>query len=84
MSYCTVRRKDSLRTFAQKFCISRMDGTGGDGWDHLQGAVHMVAARLCYKVAMVVEMGDTDAKITIFPILVSLLLVSIRRISISL
>ena len=29
------------------FCISiRKGGTGGGGWCHLQGAVHMVAARL--------------------------------------
>ena len=27
-------------------CISRKGGTGGDGWGHLLGAVHMVVARL--------------------------------------
>ena len=69
---------------ANRFCISRKGGTGGGGWGHLQGAVHKVAARLCYKVAMVVEMGNTNAKILIFPILASLLLVSILGISISL
>ena len=69
---------------ANRFCISRKGGTGGDGWDHPQDAVHMAAARLGCKVAMVVEMGNTNAKILIFPILASLLLVSIRRISISL
>ena len=31
---------------ARWFCVSRKDGTGGGGWCHLQGAVHMVAARL--------------------------------------
>ena len=30
-----------------------MGGTGGGKWGHLQGAVHMVAARLCCERAMV-------------------------------
>ena len=74
-------RKDSLCVLVNRFCISRKDGSGGDRWDHLQGGVHMVATRLCYKVAMAVEMGNTNAKILIFLILASLLLVSILGIS---
>ena len=31
---------------ARWFCVSRKGGTGGGEWCHLQGAVHMVAARL--------------------------------------
>ena len=30
-----------------------MGGTGGGGWGHPQGAVHMVAARLGFKMTMV-------------------------------
>ena len=30
---------------AHWFCISRKGGTGGGGWGHLQGGVHMAAAR---------------------------------------
>ena len=33
--------------------MSRKGGTGGGGWGHPQGAVHMVAARLCFEKAMV-------------------------------
>ena len=36
-----------------RFCISRKGGTGGGGWGHPQGAVHIVAARLGYKTATV-------------------------------
>ena len=53
MSYCAVRRKDSLCVLAHRFGIGRKDGTGGDGWGHPQGAVHMAAARLGCKVAVV-------------------------------
>ena len=35
------------------FCVSRKGGTGGGGWGHPQGAVHMVAARLGFEKAMV-------------------------------
>ena len=35
------------------FCISRKGGTGGGGWGHMQGAVHMVAARFGCEGAMV-------------------------------
>ena len=38
-----LHRKDSLRTLAHWFCVSRNGGTGGDGWGHLQGDLHMVA-----------------------------------------
>ena len=54
-SHCILRRKDSLRTLACGFCISRKGGAGGGGWDHPQGAVHMVAvaARIGCERAMV-------------------------------
>ena len=35
------------------FCVSRKGGTGGGGWGHLQGDMHMVAARLGCQSAMV-------------------------------
>ena len=35
------------------FCVSRKGGTGGGGWGHLQGDMHMVAARLGRQSAMV-------------------------------
>ena len=44
---------------ACRFCISRKGGTVGGWWDsvkwwgHLQGGMHMVAARLGCKTAMV-------------------------------
>ena len=38
---------------AQRFCVSRKGGTGRGGWCHLQGVVHMAAARLGCKRAMV-------------------------------
>jgi len=38
---------------ARWFCISRKGGTGGGGWCHLQGAVHMVAARLGCERALI-------------------------------
>ena len=40
---CALRRKDSLCAFARWFCISRKGGTGGGGWGHLQGDLHMLA-----------------------------------------
>ena len=52
-SYCALRRKESLCTLACGFCVSRKSGTGGVGWGHPQGAVHMAAARLGCKRAMV-------------------------------
>ena len=42
-SYCALRR----------FCTSRKGGKGGGGWGHPQGVVHMAAARLGCKRAMV-------------------------------
>ena len=38
---------------AHGFCISRKDRTGGGGWHHTQGDMHMVAARLSFEKAMV-------------------------------
>ena len=57
-SYCTLGRKDSLRALARRFCASRNGvtgggGSGGSGWIHPQGAVHMAAARLGCKRIMV-------------------------------
>ena len=53
VSHYAMCRKDRLHTFALGFCISRKDGTGGGEWG-LQGAVHMVAARLGCERAIVV------------------------------
>ena len=52
-SHCTLRRKDSLCVLACWFCVSRKGGTGGGGCGHRLGAVHMVAARLGFEMAMV-------------------------------
>ena len=46
-------RKDSLCTLARRFCVSRKGGTGGGGWGHPQGAMHMAVARLGCKKTMV-------------------------------
>ena len=48
-SYCALRRKDSLCALAHRCCISRKGGTGGGGWGHPQGAVHMADDRLGLK-----------------------------------
>ena len=48
-SQCILCRKNSVRTLAPGFGISRKGGTGESGWGHAQAAVHMVAARLNYK-----------------------------------
>ena len=53
MSYCALRRKDSFCALVSRFCVSRKGGTGGGGWGHPQGAVHMAAARLGCKRTMV-------------------------------
>ena len=43
-----------LRTaHARWFCVSRKGGTGGGGWGHPQGDMHMVAAGLGCESAMV-------------------------------
>ena len=53
--YITLHRKDLCVLFmlARRFCVSRKSGTGGGGWGHPQGAVHVVAARLGCETAMV-------------------------------
>ena len=52
--YCALHRKDSLCTLVCGFCVSRKGGGGGGGgWDHLQGDMHRVAARLGCKSAIV-------------------------------
>ena len=38
---------------ARWFCVSRKGGSGGGGWGHRWGAVHMVAARLGFEKTMV-------------------------------
>ena len=49
-SHCTLHKKDTLdlHMLAHRFCFSRIrvHGTGGGGWGHPQGDMHMVAARL--------------------------------------
>ena len=52
-SHRALCRKDSLRTLACVFCVSGKGGTGGGGWGHLQGDMHMVAARIGFKKAIV-------------------------------
>ena len=52
-SYCTLHRKDSLCVLCTQFCVSRKGGTGGGGWAHPQGDMHMVATRLGCQSAMV-------------------------------
>ena len=39
--------------FVRWFCVSRKGGKGGGGWDHSQGAVHMVAVRLGLEKAVI-------------------------------
>ena len=47
VSYCALRRKDSLCVLAHKFCVIRKSGDKeGDRESHRQGAVHMATARL--------------------------------------
>ena len=52
--YITLHRKDlcMLCMLARRFCVSRKSGTGGGGWGHPQGAVHVLAARLGCERAM--------------------------------
>ena len=52
-SHCALHRKDSLCELARWFCVSRKGGTGGGEWGHLQGDMHMVAARLGFEKVMV-------------------------------
>ena len=52
-SHCALCRKYSLCTPVRRLWVSRKGGTGGDGWDHMQGAVHMAAAWLGCKRTMV-------------------------------
>ena len=37
----------------RRFCVSRKGGTGGGGWGHPHGAVHMAAARLGFQRTIV-------------------------------
>ena len=44
----------ALHMLARRFCVNRKRAMGGGGWGHLQGDMHMVAARLgCQKVIAV-------------------------------
>ena len=45
--------RTSLWALVRRFCGCRKGGTGGGGWGHPQGAVHMAATRLGCKRAMV-------------------------------
>ena len=49
----TAHRTEKIVVLPCGFCISRKGGTEGSGWGHPHGAVHMVAARLCWKMTMV-------------------------------
>ena len=46
-------RKHSLGPLVWRFCVSRKGRKRGGGWGHPQGAVHMAAARLDSKRAMI-------------------------------
>ena len=58
-----------------RFCTSRKGGTGGGGWDHLQGDMHMVAVvAVCRSAlvgtgwsnfALVTQMGLEDTTVTL-------------------
>ena len=50
-AHCT--EKIVSARYARGFCVSTKGGTGGGGWGHLQGDMHMVAARLGCQSAMV-------------------------------
>ena len=42
-----------MEKIVSQFCVNRKGGTGGSGWGHPQGDMHMVVARLSYQSAMV-------------------------------
>ena len=48
-----MRRKDSLCVLARWFCVSRKGGTGGGGWGHPQGDLHMLAVVAVCRNALV-------------------------------
>ena len=50
MSHCALRRKDNLCAHVHWFCVSRKGGTGGGGWSHLQGDLHMLAVVAVWKM----------------------------------
>ena len=73
-SHCELHRKDGLHACGQVLYQQEgevdgtgeggweegeVDGTGEGGWGHLQGPVHMVAARLGFK-KLIVETGLID------------------------
>jgi len=49
----TLPVNNELLQTACCFCFSRKGGTGGGGWDHPLGDLHMVTARLGFEKAMV-------------------------------
>ena len=51
--YCAVCRKDSLCVLVRWFCVSRKGGTGGGGWGHPQGDLHMLAVVAVCRNALV-------------------------------
>ena len=52
--------KDSLCSLARGFCSSRKGGTVESGWGHLQGDMHIVAARLgCEKTIVVTRLANS-------------------------
>ena len=42
LHYTVHCAENSLCGLVHRFCISRKGGTGGGGWGHLQGNMHMV------------------------------------------
>ena len=58
---------DNFCTLTPGFCVSRKGGTGGGGWGHPQGDVHMVSARLdCTTVKRGTDCGtDSFHRLTV-------------------
>ena len=53
-TYCTCSVVKHVTVIVLRvYYISRKGGTGGGGWGHLQGDMHMVVARLSCQSAMV-------------------------------
>ena len=49
--YCAEKIVDAR--YMHRFCFNGKVGTGGGGWCHLQGDMHMIAARLGSQSTMV-------------------------------
>ena len=51
-SHCTLHRKIVSVHLRVGHCVSRKGGTGGGGWGHPQGDMHLVAVRLGFEKAI--------------------------------